>query len=235
LPSFPLLALVVSGGHTDLVLIKDHGKLEYLGGTRDDAAGEAFDKTARLLGLPYPGGPLIAQKADEYRLKNPEKKLDIFPRPMMGEDNFEWSFSGLKTSVLSKINEIYGSKMKLSDYKEISENENVKEKISWLAAEIQEAVVDSLVFKSIKAIKKYKPKSFLLGGGVSANNRLREKFNLEIKKNNLDTKLFAPEPKLCTDSAAVIASCAFFHNHPLSWREVAANPELTITDLSFNI
>src|SRR5258708_6915837 len=160
IPQFPGLALVVSGGHTDLILIKNHtpeGRI-YIGGTRDDAAGEAFDKTARILGLPYPGGPNLSKLAQKYLDQNPNAKLNFFPRPMISDNNFDWSFSGLKTSV--------------SNY--LSKNKNFdKEKV---AAEVQEAIVDSLAIKSLRAIEKFSPSSFLLAGGVAANTRLREKF-----------------------------------------------------------
>lgn len=209
-PKFPALALVVSGGHTDLVLMKEHGKLEWIGGTRDDAAGEAFDKTARLLGLPYPGGPAIAAEAAEY--KENKSKLKMFPRPMLENNNFDWSFSGLKTAVARQI---------LSSEKKIS-----KER---LAAEVQEAIIDVLVKKSLRAVDKFKPKSFLLAGGVAANKRLGEKFNLGIRNSKLEIDFFVPSPKLCTDNAAYIASYAHFNYSPLPWQKLEANPQLTIT------
>lgn len=225
-PQFPALALVVSGGHTDLVLMKDHPSassgqaenIKWIGGTRDDAAGEAFDKCARLLGLHYPGGPAISDEAEKFfnqsQVTN-HKSLTLFPRPLMGEDNYDWSFSGLKTAVLRRVKE--------------QESKRVKERISiqQLAAEIQEAIVDSLVEKSIRAIKKYKPKSFLLSGGVAANKRLREKFLQRIKSEILQV-FHVPPVNLCTDNAVSIASCAFYNYHPLDWRKIKADPALTI-------
>lgn len=205
-PVFPALALVVSGGHTDLVYLKEHGDIEYVGGTRDDAAGEAFDKTARLLGLPYPGGPSIAAEAESFE----SKKLDLFPRPMINNDNFDMSFSGLKTSVYNYL------------------KENPEPNKAEIAAEIQEAIVDTLVGKSQKAIEKYKPRSFLLAGGVSANARLREKFIDLFSRENYDAKLFIPNPKYSTDNAVMIATAAFHNNHPVSWADITANPSLTI-------
>lgn len=230
-PKFPALALVVSGGHTDLVLMKDHpskgrGKLSWIGGTRDDAAGEAFDKTARLLGLPYPGGPAISDEAEKFKVKNPNVKLKMFPRPMIDEDNFDWSFSGLKTAVLRKVKE--------------QESKRVKEKLTvpGLAAEIQEAIVDVLVEKTIRAAKLYKPKSLLLAGGVAANKRLREKFKLAISHQPLAIKFFVPPPKLCTDNATYIAAYANFNyprfakasrgESPIPWKEIKAEPGLNI-------
>jgi N6-L-threonylcarbamoyladenine synthase len=208
-PSFPALALVVSGGHTDLVFMKRHGKLVWIGGTRDDAAGEAFDKSARLLGLPYPGGPSIAASA--AKLGEINLKLDMFPRPMLADRGFDWSFSGLKTAVLRQV--------------EANKNGYSKER---LAAEVQEAIVDVLVQKTLEAVKKFKPKSLLLAGGVSANLRLREKFESEIKARNLKVNLRFPPPSLCTDNAAYIAACAFFNHFPAPLKNLSVNPDLSI-------
>lgn len=211
-PKFPALALVVSGGHTDIVSMKDHGKLEWIGGTRDDAAGEAFDKTARLLGLPYPGGPVISAEAEKYITNNPEVKLSFFPRPIIHEKNYDWSFSGLKTAVLNKV-------------KNKKLNEEEKQKI---AAEVQEAIVDVLIKKTLRAVREYKPKSLLLAGGVAANTRLTEKFKIAINEHAPNTSFFVPPPKLCTDNAAYIASFAYFNHSPISWQKINANPQLTI-------
>jgi N6-L-threonylcarbamoyladenine synthase len=211
-PDFPALALVVSGGHTDLVLMKNHGKIKWIGGTRDDAAGEAFDKTARLLRLPYPGGPAISASAEKFKIPNNDFQMSMFPRPMIDRDNYDWSFSGLKTAVLNNIMNASLSKKEIPRY----------------SAEVQEAIVDILVNKTIKAVKKYKPKSLLLAGGVAANSRLREKFQLEIRNSKLDIDFFIPPPKLCTDNAAYIASCAYFNNKPVLWSKLSANPQLSI-------
>ncbi|MBI4157413.1 tRNA (adenosine(37)-N6)-threonylcarbamoyltransferase complex transferase subunit TsaD [Candidatus Woesebacteria bacterium] len=212
LPVFPLIGLVVSGGHTDLVYMKGHGQLELIGTTRDDAAGECFDKCARILGLPYPGGPSIAKEADDYLRGHKNPILNIFPRPMIGEKNFDFSFSGLKTAVLREKDRV----------------KKLKEKVPEFSANVQEAVVDVLVDKTVKAFKKYHSESLLLGGGVSANARLTEKLKIILRKNGLSPKLFVPEPKLCTDNAAVIASCAFYNNRPIPWQKVFPNPELMI-------
>jgi len=215
LPSFPALGLVVSGGHTDLVNIKDHGKLEWIAATRDDAAGEAFDKTARLLGLPYPGGPEISKLADKFFKESQIKnyKLDMFPRPLSGKNTLDWSFSGLKTAVLRKV-ETDPTSSKLNKAE--------------LAAQIQEAIVDSLVEKTTSAVEHYKPKSLLVSGGVAANKRLREKLQKSVKDKQIAIDLFIPDPKYCTDNGAVIAACAYFNNHAVSWKKVEANPELNI-------
>lgn len=208
-PSFPALCLVVSGGHTDMVIMKGHGEIKWIGGTRDDAAGEAFDKTARLLGLPYPGGPSIAKAADKYLERNKNAKLNLFPRPMINDNNFDFSFSGLKTAVLNKVN------------KKDAERD-------FLAANIQEAVVDVLAEKTVRAAKKFKPKSILLAGGVAANKRLRDKLEKRIKEENIVAKFFVPPISLCTDNAAYIAACAYFNFNPVPWNQIDANPELSI-------
>lgn len=208
-PPFPALALVVSGGHTDLVLLKKDCVIEWVGGTRDDAAGEAFDKSARLLGLPYPGGPAISTEAEKYISKNPRASLSYFPRPLVEEENFDWSFSGLKTAILRGV----------------QKQDNLKKETPRLAAEIQEAIVDVLVIKTQKAIDKYKPKSFLLAGGVAANKRLTEKFSQVLG----EVEFRVPPPRLCTDNGAYIAAYAFYNYKPTSWKEIVPNPNLTIT------
>jgi len=219
LPQFPAVGLVVSGGHTDLVLVKGHtapayarhktcmqNKIKWLGGTRDDAAGECFDKTARVLGLPYPGGPAIAKLAEKG--KSTSYPL---PRPMLKQKNFDFSFSGLKTSVINLVRE----------EKKINKAN--------LAASIQEAIIDSLVEKTIQAAKKYKVKSILLAGGVAANSRLGEKFKSRLQ--TITSQLYIPPPGLCTDNAAYVASCAFFNYKPSSWKNLKANPNLSIANL----
>ena len=207
---FPALALIVSGGHTDLVLMKNHGQIAWLGGTRDDAAGEAFDKIGRLLGLPYPGGPAIEQAA-----KTGNPKSFNFPRPLIGSDDFDFSFSGLKTAVFRKVSSIkYPFGPSLGRGQVLSEETKAN-----LAASIQAAIIDVLVKKTIKAAKKYGVKSILLSGGVAANQNLREEFIL-------NTKLFAPPKSLCTDNGAMIASAAFFNYKEVPWQKITANPEL---------
>ena len=220
-PEFPALALVISGGHTDMILMKGHGKSEWIGGTRDDAAGEAFDKTARLLGLPYPGGPAIAAEAQKHlSLTTNHQSLSLFPRPMLDKDNFDWSFSGLKTAVLRETERLKNKKTE----------KLTKEEIARLAAEIQEAIVDSIVGKVEKPIKKFKPKSFLVGGGVAANPRLREKLSEQINRlTDQPINLSIAQPKFCTDNASMIAAAAYYNYHPVLWKDIRATPELTIT------
>lgn len=204
-PQFPAIALVASGGHTDFVSMKSHSDIEYVGGTRDDAAGEAFDKTARLIGLPYPGGPSIAEAAARFS----GQTLDLFPRPMINEDTIDTSFSGLKTAVLNYTK-------KNNDYE-----------ISQIAAEVQEAIVDTLVAKSLKAVLKYSPKSFILAGGVSANTRLREKLTTALKNK---AEVFIPNPMHSTDNAVMVATAAFYNYKPVPWRQIVTNPSLSIEE-----
>lgn len=242
-PSFPALALVVSGGHTDLVLMKNHGEFEWIGGTRDDAAGEAFDKTARLLGFDYPGGPLLSRAASEYIGRNVlslrdktdqsnSQFLNLFPRPLLHDPSFDWSFSGLKTAVLRTMKDLVGEEMdlKMSDYQRLAKLPIVLENRNRLSAEIQEAICDSLVEKCVRAIEYYKPSDFLLAGGVSANYRLREVFEKRFNELNHKVNFFVPKPILCTDNAAYIAAAAMFNQKKVDWREIDANPELGIMD-----
>ncbi|MFZ3031447.1 MAG: tRNA (adenosine(37)-N6)-threonylcarbamoyltransferase complex transferase subunit TsaD, partial [Candidatus Moraniibacteriota bacterium] len=161
--TFPLVALVVSGGHTELVLMQDHFQYEILGETQDDAAGEAFDKVAKMLGLDYPGGPIVAKRADAFRESTSyqlQATSSHFPRPMLDADNFDFSFSGLKTSVLYFL-------------KKHEEQKKDETFINEVCHEFQEAVVDVLVAKTKKALELYSPATFVIAGGVSANVRLR--------------------------------------------------------------
>lgn len=212
IPKFPAIGFVVSGGHTDLILMKNHGKIKWLGGTRDDAAGECFDKCARLLKLGYPGGPAISQAAKEFNPKKIDAKIKL-PRPMIKDDNFDFSFSGLKTAVLNKVKE--------------QEKEKIKINISQFAYEIQEAITDVLLAKTLRAIKKHRVKSIILAGGVTANPCLREKFKSSI----LNSKLFIPPPNLCTDNATFIATNAFFCYQPVPWQKVKADSSLEIEEM----
>jgi N6-L-threonylcarbamoyladenine synthase len=198
--------LIVSGGHTDLVLIKNHGDIKWLGGTRDDAAGEAFDKTGRLLKLPYPAGPEIEKLASKT---NTDKYH--FPRPLIGSNDFDFSFSGLKTAVL----------------RETQKDEDLSsQRISDICYSLSESIFDILIKKTFKAVGEYNVKSILLGGGVCANQALRKAFELKIENLKLKIPLFIPEKRLCTDNAAMIAAAAFFNNGQTDWRNISANPEL---------
>ncbi|MBI4035651.1 tRNA (adenosine(37)-N6)-threonylcarbamoyltransferase complex transferase subunit TsaD [Candidatus Daviesbacteria bacterium] len=203
-PKFPCLGLLVSGGHTDLVLFENHGKYKYLGGTRDDAAGECFDKCARLLGLPYPGGPEISKLAKQG---NPTKFN--LPVPMKGSKDLDFSYSGLKTAVANLVR-------------------SEKDKAD-LAAAIEETIVKSLIDKIILATKIYPVEQIMIAGGVAANQKLVRNLQFTIYNLQLKTKLHVPPPELCTDNAAMIAAAAFFNYHPVNPLILQANPGLSLT------
>ncbi len=220
LPLLPALCLIVSGGHTVLLLMKDHGNFKLLGTTLDDAAGEAFDKTARLLGFSYPGGPEIANAATKFQIRSASlgTKFRInFPRPMIRSSDLNFSFSGLKTAVLREFQK----------YKKNDDSQLPPDLINAFAYEIQEAITDVLVAKTLKAAIKLKPKSILLAGGVAANICLKEKFLLEIRNLKLEIPLCVPPPVLCTDNAAFIASYGYFNFHPQPWKKIDVYPSLT--------
>ncbi|MFA6973477.1 MAG: tRNA (adenosine(37)-N6)-threonylcarbamoyltransferase complex transferase subunit TsaD [Parcubacteria group bacterium] len=203
---FPILCLVVSGGHTQLVFMKSHLHYEIIGQTMDDAAGEAFDKVARILNLGYPGGPAVAAAAKcGSRIVDRGSKNDTryalrdmrLPRPMLNSKNFNFSFSGLKTAVLYTVKK---NPKILQDEKLIAQ----------LSAEFQQAVVDVLIHKTLAAAQKYAPKTILLAGGVSANEELRKQLGTAIKKTLPQTQYQLPETKYSIDNAAMIASAGFF-------------------------
>ena len=234
-PQFPAIVLIASGGHTELILMKDHGKFTWLGGTRDDAAGEAFDKIARLLGLGFPGGPAIAAEAAKFEIRNSKFEIKL-PRPMINDDNLDFSFSGLKTATLRLVKPIKSNESRLKPCRLHAAIADANLHVSNLAASVQEAITDVLVVKTLKAAQKFKVKSILLSGGVAANQRLREKMKEEIKKlslpagkaGNKEINFFVPPPNLCTDNAAAIASCAFFNFKPVPWNKITPFPSLEI-------
>tara|TARA_Y100000994_G_scaffold59922_1_gene48397 strand:- start:1092 stop:2120 length:1029 start_codon:yes stop_codon:yes gene_type:complete len=189
---FPLICLIASGGHTEMVLMKNHLTYEIIGKTRDDAAGEAFDKTARVLRLGFPGGPEIQKEAESAN-----GNLDPFPRPEI-KDSLDFSFSGLKTAVVNRA-------IKENIYPHTDFNAPNNEIVSEYSFAFQEAIVDTLIRNISRALKNFEAKGVLLGGGVAANSRLREKM-----AQNLDIPLIAPKPYLCTDNGAMIASAAYY-------------------------
>ncbi len=199
---FPAISLIVSGGHTDLVLINEHNKIKWLGGTRDDAAGEAFDKSGRLLDIAYPAGPTIEKLA----INGDPKKFPL-PSPMIDSSDLDFSFSGLKAAVVRQVEKL-GT---------ISEKD--KEDLS---SSLQNAVFNVLLKKTKKAIEDYNAKSFLLGGGVAANSTLRERLTKELTGINI----YIPEKEYCTDNAAMIGANAFFVDKKTTWENLDANPEL---------
>jgi N6-L-threonylcarbamoyladenine synthase len=185
-PMFPLIALLVSGGHTELILMKGHLDYETLGNTADDAAGEAFDKVARLLDLAYPGGPSIQKAA-----QNGNPRAFNFPKARM-DSPWDFSFSGLKTAVLRTVEEYKSSGKKLP--------------VADIAASFQQAVVDALYEKAIAAAEEFKAKDIIVAGGVSANRALRETFRAQTR-----FRVHIPHINLCTDNAAMIAAAAYRH------------------------
>lgn len=190
-PEFPYIALICSGGNSSIFIVKSPTDFEHLGRTRDDAAGEAFDKVAKIMGLPYPGGPHISRIAI-----NGDPDHVKFPRSFLEKDSLDFSFSGLKTSVLNYCNNL---KQKNSALSEID--------MANIAASFQQAVVDVLVAKTIMAAKQNKIKTIVVGGGVSANNSLRSNFMQQCTNNRIS--FFVPSPILCTDNAAMIAVAGF--------------------------
>ena len=188
-PDFPFVSLLVSGGHTGIYHVTSHTKLDLLGQTRDDAAGEAFDKVSKMLDLGYPGGKIIGNLA----LKGDPKKIK-FPRPYLDKDDFDFSFSGLKSAVRRYI--------------ETHPDEH-KDRINDIAAGFQEAVVDVLVHKIITAARQKKCRHLAVAGGVAANQRLREKVTSAASKKGL--KVFMPSLDYCGDNAAMIAASGYHH------------------------
>ncbi|MCL5784526.1 MAG: tRNA (adenosine(37)-N6)-threonylcarbamoyltransferase complex transferase subunit TsaD [Patescibacteria group bacterium] len=213
IPSFPCLGLLISGGHTDLVLLKGHGKYQYLGGTRDDAAGECFDKCARLMGLAYPGGPEISKLAQKG---NP--KAFKLPRPMIDSGDFDFSFSGLKTAVANLIQK--------EEVKEFKQNTQL---LADLAAAIEEAIADVLIEKTIAAARKYNVEQIVVAGGVAANKTISSRLIKAVEQNIARGEIFIPPVNLCTDNAAYIAAAAFYNYHPISPFKLQANPNLSLS------
>ncbi len=217
---FPILCLIVSGGHTELVLMKKHLNYKVIGATRDDAAGECFDKVGKMLGLPYPAGPEVAKLADKG---NP--RAIAFPRPMMNSGDFsakggpasgwDFSFSGLKTAVLYYVKKI--PKQVRDDKKTIVD----------ICASFQQAAVDVLVTKTIRAAQKYRVKTIMLGGGVAANQQLRKQLNEAIKKQSPNTNYLILNTQFCSDNAAMIAAAGYFRalkKDFTPWPKLTVNP-----------
>ncbi|WP_089969684.1 tRNA (adenosine(37)-N6)-threonylcarbamoyltransferase complex transferase subunit TsaD [Lihuaxuella thermophila] len=200
---FPLVALVVSGGHTELIYMEGHNRYERLGRTRDDAAGEAFDKVARLMNLPYPGGPHIDRLAAQG---NPGYDL---PRAWLEADSLDFSFSGLKSAVMNLI------------HNASQRNEAIRE--ADLAASFQEAVLDVLVEKSLRAVKRTGVKRLVLAGGVSANSGLRVRLHQRCAQEQIE--LLIPPLELCTDNAAMIASAGTYQYLDGNFAELSLNAE----------
>lgn len=186
-PDFPFVALLVSGGHTQLMAVRGVGDYEILGETLDDAAGEAFDKTAKLLGLPYPGGPLLSRLAEDG-----DPARFTLPRPMLGSDNLDMSFSGLKTAVLTLVRQVE------AEYGQVDETARRD-----ICRAFQEAIVEVLVKKSLKALKQTGMKRLVVAGGVGANRQLRAALDEAAAHRRLT--VYYPPLSLCTDNGAMIA------------------------------
>jgi len=209
-PQFPLVCLTVSGGHTNLIYMKGHLDYQIIGETIDDAAGEAFDKVAKLLGLGYPGGPLISKQAKYGSATafyfprvdltgKPTRDLDSFL--VQAEESLDFSYSGLKTAVLRVVKEQTSN----------GDKELTQSQINDIASSFEAAATDMLTRNLERAIKKYKPTSVLLSGGVAANTVLRNKIGGMVQKGYPEVKYYYPEIKCCTDNAAMIAASAHFH------------------------
>ncbi|MDD4990435.1 MAG: tRNA (adenosine(37)-N6)-threonylcarbamoyltransferase complex transferase subunit TsaD [Candidatus Pacebacteria bacterium] len=215
--TFPAVGLVASGGHTEIVLMRQINKYKLIGSTRDDASGECFDKTARILGLPYPGGPAIATiAATECKIQGSKFKVEL-PRPMINSGDFDFSFSGLKTAVL------YDCKKRKKDIKESQEYKIL------MAKEIQQAIIDVLITKTIKAAKRFQVKSIITGGGVMSNKELRKQFRDKIKSAKLRSMFYVPNHKLCLDNAAMVGTEALIIKPKIqSWQKIKVNGNLNI-------
>jgi N6-L-threonylcarbamoyladenine synthase len=211
--AFPLLALVVSGGHTELVLMRGHFQYEILGATIDDAAGEAFDKVAKILGLPYPGGPEVARRADAFRESEPEEALaplrTLFPRPLGNTPDYQFSFSGLKTAVLYEV-------------KKAPEAKRDASYVASMCYAFQEAAVDVLVKKTERALREYAPETFVIAGGVSANVTLRTRLETLLRERFPETVFRMPPFEYSLDNAAMIGTAALFRYEHLGDPERSA-------------
>ena len=261
----PAICLVVSGGHTQLILMKGIGKYKIIGETRDDAAGECFDKCAKILGLDYPGGPQISALAEISQINaetNAEKRGNSdfrtipclilrssaisLPRPMINSKDYDFSFSGLKTAVLYLVRDYPKSKFQ-SSQELWNKNNAIKEGafVKEMCVEIQQAIIDVLIKKTIKAVKDYNAKipttklsgirdgkaigAIILGGGVSANCELRSQFKLKVESSKLKVNVIFPEKHLSTDNALMIAITGWFHrNKKIAWQKLKANANLRI-------
>ncbi len=207
--NFPALCLIVSGGHTELVLVKKIGKYQKIGQTLDDAAGECFDKVAKILGLGYPGGPIISTKA-----KNGNASKFNLPRPMLDRPDFDFSFSGLKTSVLYYIQKNGRPRGK---------------RINDFCASVQQAIIDVLIDKTIRAAQQYKVKTVMMGGGVAANFELRKQLGERLAEDLPNTKYQIPNTKYCSDNAVMIAVAGYYSQAKKDgWQNIKVDPNWEI-------
>lgn len=224
-PEFPMLALIVSGGHSQIVLFHDHGNYELIGQTADDAVGEAFDKVAKILGLPYPGGPSIAKAAesgDSHKYKFPKAKM---------QNPYDFSFSGLKTAVLRAVQSEVGKDHTFPSHG-LAELLTDTQRNDF-AASFQNTAVETLVDKVVKVFHEFQPKSVVIAGGVAANQELR----LQLAER-LPVPIEYPPMNLCTDNAAMIASLGYFvaqKTRPTDPRNVDIIPSISMTKTAWNL
>ena len=226
---FPAVGLIVSGGHTELVLMKDWHSFKKIGQTLDDAAGECFDKVAKLLNLGYPGGPVIARRASQAKRSLKDFGLDL-PRPMLSNPDYNFSFSGLKTAVLYLL-----PNKKNNHYLQSPERE---EFVNALCQEVQRAAIDVLVGKTLRAGLKYKAKSIILGGGVAANQELRTQMAKRVSGLRANLNFLVPPREFCTDNALMMAVATYFKWQKLtlaqkekakqSWQNIKVDPNLNL-------
>jgi len=216
---FPALILTVSGGHTNLVLMDKNHKIKIIGETLDDAAGEAYDKGAKMMNLGYPGGPIISQYANDFKksFKSGDKiKTELnLPRPMLNSKNSDFSFSGLKTALLYLL----------------QKDKNWKKRISEYCFAYQEAIIDILIAKALKAAKKLEAKTIMLSGGVSANQELRDSLGLAIKTQFPKVNYIIPAKIYTTDNATMIAAAAVFkikHRKTVTYNKLKVDPSLPL-------
>ncbi len=218
--AFPALCLVVSGGHTELILMKDHGQYERIGKTRDDAAGECFDKAAKLLGLEYPGGPKISKLA-----VGGDIDAIPFPRPMIKEENYDFSFAGLKTAVLYWLRDH-------APYDETTQHFTLEhQELHNFCASFEEAIIDVLVSKTIKAVNAFNPKSVLLIGGVSANKKLRDTLRHAVAEKDSTIEYRLSPLEYSMDNASMIAVAGYYKykkNETVSWKDITVDPNWRI-------
>lgn len=224
-PEFPFLALIVSGGHSQIVLFRNHGNYELLGQTADDAVGEAFDKVAKIIGLPYPGGPSIAQAA----LSGDPHKYHLPKAHMHGK--YDFSFSGLKTAVLRAIQDAVGIDHTFPSH--LLASKLTSQQVADFAASFQYTAVETLVEKLVKATYEYQPKSVVIAGGVAANQELRRQL-----KEKLPIPINFPSPTLCTDNGAMIATLGYYKAQilqPTDPRRLDVIPSISMTKTAWNL
>lgn len=221
---FPALALLVSGGHTELLLMHDHGHYEKLGTTRDDAAGECFDKVGKLLGLEYPGGPKISALA-----KQGNPRAIPLPRPMLKEANFDFSFAGLKTAALYWLRDhelaitVPGMNLPAGVFGVTPTEPTLED----FCASLEQAITDVIVDKTCRAAIQFKPKTIIMGGGVSANEKIRDSLQTALAKTAPDAQFLIPDRRYSMDNGAMIAVAGYYQaqkNKFTPWRELTADP-----------